>query len=97
MLEEEEELIRNTLKSGVPVFLTLKDIKKKMKGGYIRETKLPPKVWIGVPLKIKGRIIGLMVLQSYKEENALTRNDVYILELISEEIALAVEMKKAEE
>lgn len=97
VLEEEEKLIRNTLKSGVPVFLTLQDIKRKIRGGFVKETKLPPKVWIGVPLKMKGRIIGLMVLQSYKKENALTRSDVYILELISEEIALAVEMKKAEE
>ena len=97
VFNEEEELIKNTIKSRVPVFLTLEDIKKKIRGGFIKKTKLPPKVWIGVPLKIRDRVIGLMVLQSYKTEEAFTRSDVCILELISEEIALAIEIKKAQD
>lgn len=55
------------------------------------------KVWLGVPLIIKGEIIGAFVLQSLTNENAFKEKDIKTLELFTNQIALSLERKQAEE
>lgn len=55
------------------------------------------KIWIGVLLKSKGKIIGAMVVQDYKNENAYTEKDKEILVFVSEQVASAIERKTTEE
>ena len=49
--------------------------------------------WLGVPLKIAGKIIGVFVVQSYDESILYTHDDVQILEFVSYQIARAIEKK----
>jgi len=53
--------------------------------------------WLGVPLKIKGRTIGVMALQSYLEGVRFTEDDTEILQFVSGQIAIALERKQAQE
>jgi PAS domain S-box-containing protein len=55
------------------------------------------KSWLGVPLKIKGKITGVFVVQSYEDENAYSENDKEILEIISQQISISIERKRHEE
>lgn len=47
--------------------------------------------WLGVPLKINNKTIGIIVVQSYSENIRLTEREKDILIYVSDQIALAVE------
>ena len=55
------------------------------------------KIWLGVPLKIKGNVTGAIVVQCYENENAYDENDKSILEFASRQISIIIERKKSEE
>lgn len=56
-----------------------------------------PKIWLGVPLKLENRIIGVISVQSYKSENTYNDKDLELLDFISGQVALAIERKYNEE
>ena len=78
--------------------LAKNDFKKKLasEGKLIFEDSRS-KVWLGVPLKIEGRVTGVLVLQSYTDENAYTESDLGMFEFIANQIGIAIDRKKAEE
>lgn len=85
------------IKSGSSVFLNSDDVKQYYETLTNRRSDVPCKIWAGVPLKIKERILGLIVVQSYKNENAFDKEDVDILEGISGQIAMFIEKVKTDE
>ncbi|MBU1651682.1 PAS domain S-box protein, partial [bacterium] len=54
------------------------------------------KIWMGVPLKTSNGTIGVVTVQSYHDENAFTDADLEVLMYVSENIAQAIERKRAE-
>jgi PAS domain S-box-containing protein len=56
----------------------------------------PSQVWLGVPLKIKGEVMGVMAVQSYTNPYQYTARDVNLMTSVSEQIALAIERKANE-
>lgn len=57
----------------------------------------PPSIdWLGVPLVANGRAIGAIVVQSYAEGVRYTEQDKELLEFVSDQIAMAIERKRAE-
>jgi len=56
-----------------------------------------PEVWLGVPLIVDNKTIGVIALQSYTNKNAYTENDKELLEFVSEQIGLSIHRKKAME
>ncbi|MFZ5940188.1 MAG: PAS domain S-box protein [Bacteroidota bacterium] len=62
--------------------------------GEIELVGTPCVSWLGVPLKIEERIIGVFVIQSYQEDIVFSEEDVHLLEFASEQIALAIERKR---
>jgi len=62
--------------------------------GEIEPVGTPCISWLGVPLKVEERIIGVFVVQSYEEGNIFSTEDVHLLEFASEQIALAIERKR---
>ena len=57
---------------------------------------VPAKIWIGVPLKSRDKVIGAMAVQHYTWPDHDTSQDVQILEAVSSQIALAIERKANE-
>lgn len=57
----------------------------------------PCKVWMGVPLRAEDDIIGVISLQSYDDENALSEQDLQILQFISNQAGLSIDRKRAEQ
>ncbi|MHC1707739.1 MAG: ATP-binding protein [Bacteroidales bacterium] len=53
--------------------------------------------WLGVPLKTKDRIIGVLVVQSYKEDIRYTESDKDMLIFVSEQVAMAIDRRIREE
>ena len=53
------------------------------------------KNWIGVPLKLtNGKTIGMIGIQSYASSNIFTDEDLKLLLLVSNQIAMAIKRKK---
>ncbi|MCK4694572.1 MAG: PAS domain S-box protein, partial [Candidatus Cloacimonetes bacterium] len=65
--------------------------------GKIEVIGTPSEIWLGVPLKVENSVIGVIAVQSYDDPNLYTEKDLEILTFISEEIALAIKHKQAEE
>jgi PAS domain S-box-containing protein len=55
------------------------------------------KIWLGVRLKVKGNLIGAIVLQDYHNEDTYHESDKEILTFVSEQIALAIDKKRGED
>lgn len=54
------------------------------------------KVWAGAPLKLRGRVMGALVVQSYRSKTAFKKADLALLNSVAEFIAVAIERKQAE-
>jgi PAS domain S-box-containing protein len=55
-----------------------------------------PKCWLGVPLMVKGTVIGVLAVQDYHKGSAYNRKDVSLLESAAGQIAIAIDRKRAE-
>jgi PAS domain S-box-containing protein len=53
--------------------------------------------WLGVPLKARGRTIGVLAVQSYETGACYTDRDQAILEFVSIQVGMAIERKGAED
>jgi PAS domain S-box-containing protein len=82
--------------SNKPLFLYEKDIVNLEHHGKIVTEGQIPKVWLGVPLRISNRVIGIISLQCYKEKTTYNYKDLELLDFISGQVALAIERKQKE-
>ena len=54
-------------------------------------------IWLGVPLIVEGKTIGVMVVQNYKNVRAYGEREQRILEFVSSQAAMAIYRKRFEE
>jgi len=69
---------------------------------FIRPAGLEPvghtaKVWLGVPLRVEGGVIGALIVQSYTDPSLYTEDEVKILELVADQVSVAITRKQDEE
>lgn len=79
-----------------PLFLFEKDIINLEHHGRISMNGKIPKIWLGVPLKISNRVIGIISMQCYSQKNTYNYKDLELLDFISGQVALAIERKQKE-
>ncbi len=85
------------IRKGTSLLLRAKDMKELEKQGEIEMIGTASKVWLGVPLSVGGNTIGIISIQDYEDEKALTMQDLNILKIISNQIALAINHIRANE
>jgi len=85
------------IKTGKPLLVDDKLLDRLIKEGHVESIGAPSEIWLGVPLKVESEIIGVIAVQSYDDPNLYTEKDIDILTFISEEIALAIKHKQADE
>ena len=54
----------------------------------------PSAIWLGVPLNLRGKTIGVMAVQDYEDEQAFGEEEKQILTFVAEQIASAIERKR---
>jgi diguanylate cyclase (GGDEF)-like protein/PAS domain S-box-containing protein len=54
-------------------------------------------IWLGVPLMVESKAIGVMVVQDYKNARAYGEREKRILEFVSTQVARAIERKRLED
>jgi PAS domain S-box-containing protein len=70
-----------------------KDLELREKG-EVELIGAPQAIWLGVPLKLNGKVIGVMVVQDYENENAYGEQEKQLLIFVSEQITQAIIRKQ---
>ncbi len=55
------------------------------------------KQWLGVPLRKDGKVLGAIVLQSYTDEAIYDDTDIRTLQIVAEQISIAIDRKARQE
>lgn len=89
-----ESLTAKVIINGEPLLLSEDDIETMVyrKSGFIGPKT---KCWLGVPLRTGGKVIGALGLQSYSNPNLYTQENLDMLEPVSDQIALAIDLKRS--
>jgi len=77
--------------------LTKKDIFDLIDKGEVIQVGTLPEIWVGVPLKIRSKIIGVMVVQNYNDVRAFNKIGIDLFEVIGNQLSLYLERNKAKE
>ena len=85
------------IKTGKPMLVDEKLLAKLVKEDKVETIGTRSEIWLGVPLKIENKVIGVIAVQSYDDPHLYSEKDINILTFISEEIALAIKHKQADE
>ena len=85
------------LRTGLPLRLTSETKKKLHAQGEAEQIGSPSASWLGVPLRTPLRTIGVLVLQHYEDEHAYSERDLEFLSSVGDQIALAIDRKRAED
>ena len=75
------------------VLLREDDMKRMEDAGEIDLVGTPCKVWMGAPLRVDNDIIGVMCLQDYNREDKFSQEDLYVLDFIANQIAVAIQRR----
>jgi PAS domain S-box-containing protein len=65
--------------------------------GEVESIGAPSIDWLGVPLNIDGKTIGVLVVQTYTEGLRYSEEDKNILKFVCDQIAMVIHRKKTEE
>jgi diguanylate cyclase (GGDEF)-like protein len=85
------------IRTGRSLLATPEDFDRLVQQGEVEPVGAASLDWLGVPLKVEGRIIGVMAVQSYTEGIHFDQEDMTFLEFVSTQVALAIERKRLEE
>lgn len=85
------------LKTGKSLLCTPEVRKELTRKGALKPLGAPSAIWLGVPLIIEGKTIGAMMVQDYSDPNAYSERELYILEYISSQVAVAISRKQVED
>ncbi|HWF37211.1 MAG TPA: PAS domain S-box protein [Candidatus Acidoferrales bacterium] len=83
-------------RAGRAMIISPKSFYRLVEEEEVESSRRPPASFVGVPLRTTAGSIGVLVVQNYQPENAYTRRDMEFLSSIGDQIALAIERKRAE-
>ncbi len=84
------------IRSGRPLLATREILDQLVKQGEVEVVGTASEDWLGAPLKVEGRIIGVLAVQSYTQGIHYNQEDLNLLEFVSTQVALAIERKRME-
>jgi PAS domain S-box-containing protein len=90
-------LTEYVLRTGEPLLASPEVFVELQKRDQVESIGAPSIDWLGVPLITDGRTIGVLVVQTYTEGIRYGEDEKNILKFVSDQIAMAVNRKKAEE
>jgi two-component system cell cycle sensor histidine kinase/response regulator CckA len=94
-------LIEYMFRIGEPLLCTSQQIQQLLKRrevtGTITTTGTIPLDWLGVSLKVNGRILGALVLTNYSRNVRFRERDKEVLTLVAQQLAAAIDRKRNEQ
>jgi len=89
-------LTEYVLRTGAPLLASPEAFNELVGRGEVELVGAPSIDWLGVPLNINNKTIGVLVVQSYTEGVRFGEEEKEILKFVSDQIAMAVHRKKTE-
>ena len=93
----EKSMTGVVVRTNKPLLANRHEIMEMNKRGEIDLIGAHAECWLGVPIHANGKVTGAFVVQSYKDPNAYTKNDVEMLEFVSHQISHSIQRKKTEQ
>ncbi len=90
-------LSASVFRKGHSMLFTDADAKRLIELGEVESVGTDSPIWLGVPLKTPTGNIGVLVVQDYENSDTYTLRDVELLTSVADQIALAIERKRAED
>jgi PAS domain S-box-containing protein len=87
----------HVLHTGTSLLASNATIQSLRKAGKISKIGTDAVCWLGVPLKVHNKNVGVLAVQSYTEGIEYGENDCKILEFVSTQVAMAIERKRGVE
>jgi two-component system, cell cycle sensor histidine kinase and response regulator CckA len=81
--QAEKTLSGRIITLGSSQLLTKSEIEELIQCGDIERTGTVPEIWLGIPLRSSGRVIGIILLQDYENPSAYDSTSVQLLEAIA--------------
>ena len=92
-----KNLTSHVIRTGQPLLATPDVFDQMVLQGDVDTVGAPSIDWLGVPLKLEDRTIGVVTVQTYSEGVRLSEADKDILTFVSAQIARAVERRRAQD
>lgn len=93
----EKSLTGIVIKNNKPLLASRQMIENMVENGIIDLIGTIPEVWIGYPIRVKDKILGAVVIQSYDNPYAYDISSIEVFEIIVKELSFFLERKIAEE
>jgi len=90
-------LTEYVLRTGQPLLGTPAVFADLVRRGEVESIGAPSIDWLGVPLKVEDKTIGVLVVQSYTERVRYTERQRRTLEFVSTQVAMAIERRRSED
>src|SRR2546426_1477646 len=90
-------LTEYVLRTGQPLLATPEVYERLVAAGEAELIGAPSIDWLGVPLKVKDRTIGVVVTQTYSPGVRYGPSELDILTFVSSQMAMAIERKRVED
>jgi len=90
-------LTEYVLRTGSPLLATPEVYEQLVAAGEAELIGAPSIDWLGVPLKVKDRTIGVVVTQTYSQGVRYGESERDILTFVSSQMAMAIERKRVED
>ncbi len=85
------------VRSGSPLLANPEVFDQLVQEGEVEVVGTRGEDWMGAPLKVEDRIIGVMAVQSYSKGIHFNQADLNLLEFVSTQVAQVIERKRMEQ
>ncbi len=85
------------IRNGTSLFVRKKDMLEMADRGQINIEGTLSEEWLGSPLAIDNRIMGVLSVQSYRSADLYQESDLEILNFVSDQVARAIRFQEAQE
>jgi signal transduction histidine kinase len=92
----EKTLASLVIRSKKSFLLSKEQILEKIRLGEIELIGTLSNSWLGTPLILKNKLIGMMAVQSYSSSDAYTNDDIKLMEFLATQVAVLIERKDNE-
>jgi len=96
-MQIQRNLIDYVRKTGAPLLVDEDVFQELVDKGKIEFTDTQVPTWLGVPLTTTHGVIGVASLQNHQEKSSFSDDDLELMTFVSDNIALSIERKRAEE
>jgi diguanylate cyclase (GGDEF)-like protein len=85
------------IRTGRPLLANPEVFERLVQQGEVDVVGTRGEDWMGAPLMVEGRIIGVMAVQSYSKGIHFNKQDLNLLEFVSTQVAQVIERKRMEQ